>query len=122
MARTLRQAQKQEKRQVEESKSETEPFPGEKAAEYLEETLSWTLLVLVNNKTETKIKTPGGPKLRPNLPHLTKKYPSCSHRGWQASFQPAVPWVDHVLDVAGAEGPRHAHAHPHHHPGHQDHG
>ena len=61
------------------------------------------------------------PDLDQNLPHLTKKYPSCSHCGWQASFQPAVPWVDHVLYVAGAESPRHAHAHPHHHPGHQDH-
>ena len=46
MARTLRQAKKEQERQVEESKSETEPFPGEKAAEYLEETLSWkTFLV-----------------------------------------------------------------------------
>ena len=61
MARTLRQAQKKEERQVEESESEAEPVPGEEAAEYLEETLSWALLVLVN-KTETKTKTPGGPK------------------------------------------------------------
>ena len=65
MARTLRQAHNQQEGQVEESKSKAEPFPGEEAAEHLEETLSWTRLVLVNNKTETKIKTPGGPKQRP---------------------------------------------------------
>ena len=61
MARTLRQDKKKEERQVEESESEAEPVPGEEAAEYLDETLSWALLVLVN-KTETKTKTPGGPK------------------------------------------------------------
>ena len=46
MARTLRQDKKKQERQVEESKSEAEPVPGEEAAEYLEETLSWkTFLV-----------------------------------------------------------------------------
>ena len=45
MARTLRQEKKQEERQVEESKSEAEPFPGEEAAEHLEETLSWKIFL-----------------------------------------------------------------------------
>lgn len=88
MTRTLRQAKKQEERQVEESKSEAEPFPGEEAAEYLEDTLSWTRLVLVKNKTETKIKTPGGPKLRPK-PTPPDREVSQLQPSWEPSKFPA---------------------------------
>ena len=54
--------------------------------------------------------------------YLTKKDPCCSHCWGQTCLQPPVPWVDNILDVAGAEGPGHPHPHPHHDPADQNHG